>query len=442
MTANKINQILICFLTFSLVASLGYSFFYRIVPVVDAQAYDQIAVNLIEGFGFKEDRNKSFEFDTAIVRAGPGYEFFLAGIYKIFGHHYEAVWIIQALLHALSAYLLFLICRRLFRESGEKIGLIAAALFGLHPDLIEISAMLMTETLYLFLIILAVWLFVKVYQEPRRLSRNVFLALALAAAILSRPPIILFVPIILLFYFLRRHYQPAVVFLVVLVLVLAPWTIRNYRIYHQFIPTTLIGEYNFWVGNTLTANGGQISGGFNPATDHVEKYGFFSFKRAAKEHFKNFVWQEPLIFIKLTILRVIRYFSLIRPMGFWFYQSGLGQLVFVASSLIATATLFVSGFSGLVLDWKQNALFKYLAFFALSAPLVLLPTVVESRYRFQIYPFLAVFGAYFLNALAKKNPSAFKALSKAGVFLLLISLLDILIFWETVVERLGRLWHY
>ena len=68
-----------------------YSFYHHIEPVVDAEAYDQIAVNLLDGYGYKENRSASYEFDISIVRAGPAYEFFLAGIYCVFGHHYGMV---------------------------------------------------------------------------------------------------------------------------------------------------------------------------------------------------------------------------------------------------------------------------------------------------------------------------------------------------------------
>ena len=83
------NKFLILIVFFSGLLSLVYSFYFKIAPVVDARVYDTIAVNILEGGAYKEDLSKSYEFDTAIIRVGPGYEFFLAGIYYLFGHHYE-----------------------------------------------------------------------------------------------------------------------------------------------------------------------------------------------------------------------------------------------------------------------------------------------------------------------------------------------------------------
>ena len=397
-------------------------------------------MNLLDGFGFREDRNESFEFDTAIVRAGPAYEFFLAGIYAVFGHRYEMVWVLQALLHALTVYLIYLIGHSAFGENGGRIGLIAAVFFAIHPDLIEISAMLMSETLYLFFIVLIIWFFIKIYQKPDRLLLSVFSAFVTGLAILSRPPVILFVPVFLIFYILNRKYKAGAVFLTFLVLTLTPWAIRNYFIYHQFILTTLIGEYNLWVGNTLLANGGQISSGYNPLTSYTGVNGFFSLKQKAGQEFWSFVFNYPLVFTELCFLRAVRYFSLIRPMGFWFYQTGLPKLAFIISSGMAIAIIFMTGFSGIVLSWfEKNKLTRYLIVFAITSPLVLLPTVVQSRYRFQIYPFLVLFGAYFLSQLFIKHQRAKRILLAVTLFLVFISLLDSYMFWPIILDRLEDL---
>jgi 4-amino-4-deoxy-L-arabinose transferase-like glycosyltransferase len=421
----------------SLVLSLGYSFFYQIDPVVDARAYDQIAQNILAGRGFVEDSSKDILFDHAIVRAGPAYEYLLAFIYRLFGHRLEAVWVIQAIFHALTAYLIFLICQLVFKENGAKIGLLAAAFIGFHPDLIEISAMLMTETFYIFLVTATIFYFVKIYNEPRNNWNNAVFGAIFSLTVLSRPPALLFLPVFLAFYFLKRHFMQAIIFLVLLLMVLAPWMQRNYKIYNQFIPTTLIGEYNLWVGNTSASTGGQIAGGFNAATDYAEKNGYLNFKKEARNYFRNFIIERPLEFAKLVGLRIVRYFSLIRPMGFWFYQSGFGQGVFVLASLAAIAFLFVAGFSGLKLAWKErNEALNYLIILAVTAPVALLPAAVESRYRFQIYPFLALFAGYFLLKWREDRLAARRALWQAGAFLLLISAIDLAAFWPTVYERI------
>src|SRR3989344_5000132 len=345
---NWLNlRLIFLIILLSFLLPLVYSFYHHIEPVVDAEAYDQIAVNLLDGYGYKENRSASYEFDISIVRAGPAYEFFLAGIYCVFGHHYGMVWFWQAFLHALTAYLLFLTAKLIFSDfAGSQIGLISAAMFGFHPDLIEISAMLMTETLYLFVLVLMFWMFVKVYREER-IYLDVLLGILLALSILTRPPIILFSPIFIFYYGFHGRWKSLAVFSISCLLVLMPWIVRNYLIYHQFILTTLISSYNLWIGNTLLSVGGQIAGGTNYLTQYTDVHGFFSLAKQSRMEFLNFLTTYPWFFVKLCFIRFVRFFSLIRPMGFWFYQSGIQQMFFVSYSLFAIIVLFVGGFFGL-----------------------------------------------------------------------------------------------
>lgn len=434
--AKKNDKLVVIVVAISFFASLMYAFTYQIHPVVDAKAYHNIAVNIISGNGFRESATGDILFDRSIQRAGPAYEYFLAGLYSVFGVHLSVIWIAQAILHALSAWFLYRICRLIWAEHGYKIGLITAAIFGFHPDLIEISAMLMTETLYLFLTILTIYFFVKVFLT-QKWQWSSALAVALAAGILARPPLVLFIPIISFLYVTRKEWWQLMLFICLVMLCLLPWTWRNYQIYHQFIPTTLIGEYNIWVGNTLAADGGQLASGFNPFDEYAAKNGYITIGNEAKNSFKNFVTEHPGKFVKLTAIRTVRYFSLIRPMGFWFYQTGISQVAFVFSSGVSIIFLFITGFTGMIkLAQTRNKLFYYIIILALTAPVVLLPTVVQSRYRFQIYPFLALGAGYALMTwLKEKNCLRDRALQFTVIFLGLITVLDIFLNIEVILSR-------
>ncbi len=434
----KQNKILVFILIISFVVALVYAFYFKIEPVVDAKAYDRIAINIIDGFGFREDRTLDYAHDGAIVRAGPGYEYFLAGVYKLFGHHYEAVWFLQALLHTISAFLIFLTAGILFKEQGRKIGLIAAGIFAFSPDLIEISAMLMTETLYLFFTVLVIYLFIRACGSVDSKLLAAGAGFAAGIAVLTRPPILLFVPVFLFVYLYKRKYLSGGLFLLFLALAVSPWVARNYLIYHQFILTTWIAQYNLWVGNTLLSDGGQISGGFNVLVDYTDKYGFMDLKAKANQEFFSFLLIHPFVFIKLCFVRFIRYFSLIRPMGFWFYQAGIGRMLMVGASFLWIAFLFITGFSGLIAALREKKqIFYYLVILTLTSPLVLISTVVQSRYRFQIYPFLALFAGYMVvNFIKDRSFWKRRVFWIPTLFLFAVSIVDILFSLDKVMEKL------
>ena len=125
---EKSNKIISFVVIASFILSLAYSFYFKIKPSVDARAYDTIAQNISAGYGFRENTDRDILYDYSIVRAGPGYEYFLAGLYTMFKHNYEPVWIAQAFLHALSVYLIYLIARRIFLKT-KKISPLLPLLF-------------------------------------------------------------------------------------------------------------------------------------------------------------------------------------------------------------------------------------------------------------------------------------------------------------------------
>lgn len=432
----KTNKSLIFILTAIFFLTVFYAFYFQIQPVVDARAYDTIAKNILSGQGYRENLNVNIEYDYAIARVGPLYEYFLAGIYKVFGHNLQAVWIIQALFHTLSAGLIYFIALLLFFDNHlrKKIALWAAAIFGFYPDLIEISAMLLTETLYLFLFCLALYVFFKFFDRDSNFS-VALLGLIFGLAALARPPVLFLLPVIIFYFFRRKYFLRIGLFILMLFLVFTPWTARNYQIYERFMPFGAAGQFNFWIGNYHGGRGEQ-----EPRQEHYE----FTKTHPAKEinaesmrQFKQFLREYPGEFVKLTFLRLSKYFSLIRPMGFWFYQTGFGQALFVFSSALASVLLFIFGGGGFWQLIKQkNEKSLYLAALAAATPLILFITAVETRYRFQIYPLLAIFAAFFAVKLcAEKKWWANRVLWTAVAVFFANTLLDLFLSLEKLEAR-------
>jgi len=433
------NKILIIILISSLSISLAYSFYFRITPAVDAKGYDVIAENIVAGLGYREDLSRGIAADPAIIRVGPLYEYFLAGIYKIFGHHYEAVWLGQAILHALTAWLVYLTALLIFPNDDQrkKIGLWAAAIVGFYPDLIEISAMLMTETLYLFLACLLVYIFFSFIRHPGGWLA-ILLGLITGLAVLARPPMLFLVPAILFYFWQKKLWRPAFLFLLVLFLVFTPWSWRNFKTYGQLMPFGNGGAFNFWIGNYHGGDGEQ--GLTAEQTQFLSSHEMSEISGESINQFKNFLANYPLEFVKLTFLRINKYFSVIRPMGFWFYQQGLGQLLFILSSVLSSVFLFIFGLGGIfkAIAIRDKRLY-YLLAMAILTPLIIFITVVETRYRFQIYPLLAIFAGYFIVALSINEPKwrQEKMLWLAIVLVFLNGIIDLLLNLDKIKERFG-----
>lgn len=211
-----------------------------------------------------------------------------------------------------------------------------------------------------------------------------------------------------------------------LILVFLPWTLRNYKVYGEIMPFGTAGAMNFWIGNYVGANGEQEAEG--AVKDFMSKNNPLDFQKESIKQFKNFVLDYPGEFAKLTLIRANKYFSILRPMGFWFYDSGWRQILFVLCSAAANLFALIFGLAGMTRAFKlKNKYLNYLLAFAIVSPLFMFITVVETRYRFQIYPFLAIFAAYFIYSFGENKGAWFKALMVSLVIITANGLIDGLI---------------
>lgn len=333
--------------------SLAHSFYFRIEPSVDAGAYDRIAVNILNGHGYRQNFDLPFEKDNAIGRVGPGYEFFLVGVYYIFGHHYEAVWILQAFFHALSVLLVFLIATKVgFSAESPTLNvstapLFSSAIFGFYPDLIIGSSMLLAENLAIFLMLISVFIFFRILGKPS-VKLIMLLGAIFAISVLVRTPLLLIILPFIYFFYSKKLFLSLAVLLFVFAAVLTPWTIRNFQVYGAFIPTSLTFGDDLLSGNH-SGSSGELDDSRIQFTAKYNDYDMVTADRLAAKEAIIFILSNPLEFLKITFLRLSIYFSFARPTGWWPYLFGSPwQAVVLLLSSLWSAVIFTFGFFGVV----------------------------------------------------------------------------------------------
>lgn len=449
MMLGRYKKWLVALLVVVFVVNLLYSFAYQIKPIVDAGAYDDIAWNVAQNIGYVENaaNGPTPEKDNAIGRVGPGFQFFLAGIYKLFGHNVPIVWIVHSLLRVVTTLIVVLIALRLFREHQhrETIALLAGLLIGLSPDLIVVQAMLLTETLGVLLLALSVWLALMLL-EHRSYWVVLVSSLAFTLAIMTRPTTVLIFLIMVGVLLFRKQWLHALIMFVFPVLIMTPWAVRNHRIYDHLVLTSSTGGYDLWVGNNEDAIGGFDK---TPEIDaaraelhiiELDKLGF--------EKYFAFIGDRPLKFVELQFRKTTMYFSLIRPTGFWSYlrDKPVDQVVTFLASGLWTAMLLLAGIGGAVwtLIRRKDLSARLFIAFAILQPIAVIPLIVESRYRYPLFPFLAVLGALFIIELYTNKKIEDRkvlkriALSTAAVLLVLTGA-DAVYNWEDIAGRVGVL---
>ena len=442
---------------------MAYSFYFRIPPAVDARAYDTIAQNMVAGNGYRESLDVPISNDNSIIRVGPGYEFFLAILYFLFGHHYEVVWVIHALLLTTSAFLIFLTTKEIFRERWHfAIGLVAATLVGFSPDLITMQGMLMTETLGIFLIILTVYLFFKltgrnedfldnnIPHPPTPLSvgrggqggRGFFLAgivaITLALATLVRTPSILLVLPMGIYLLRQKQWSHILIMSIVGAFVFIPWTARNWIVFGEFIPTNLASGFNLLAGNHPGANGEQEP--YQTLDKYVRDFGYIEANRRATNDTLEFIISNPLEYAKLTLLRASIYFSFARPTGFWFHLSGLSKAATLGTSALYAAILFIFGFWGIMAYLKERRIYGNNALWFLSMlimmPIAIIPIIVETRYRMPVYPFFALFAGFGFYKL-RESTRCFTCFALVAFLVFANTAFDVIRNADRILERIS-----
>lgn len=436
--------ILILFGTF--LVSVLFSFHYQISPTVDAKAYTRIARNMVAGHGYIENIENagSPASDDAIVRVGPGYEFFLAGLYWFTdGQNLTIVWIAQALLRVLTAFFLYRLALLLFGSDGYgiTIGLVAAFFIGFMPDLVVVGGMLLAETLFLTLSVVAIYYSILLLREEGNKYINLYAAGCLwGFAALVRPtaaPMVFLLAVILAY---RKRWAHAGIVISITLLLLASWSVRNSLVYDKPLFTTTAGSYALWVGNNAGATGGydktpQIQRLI--ATHHSVELS----KKAFGDYFA-FIVHRPFKFIELQFRKTVLYFSLIRPMGLWIYLSNLpvDRIITLGLSAIATAFLFIFGAGGIYFYFRDTIRKNvYLLGVMALQPLVVIPTYVETRYRYPLYLFLALFAAYSIVSLYRRRDkiaSFAKPIFLSLIVFIVITGIDILYSFNSIVEKI------
>jgi hypothetical protein len=394
MTFRKYRLWIAAILALTLAFSLAYAFGFRIQPLVDARWYDTIAWNLAQGKGFRLSEEGALAGDSAIAVVGPGYPYLLAGVYALLGHHLEPVWILQSLLHTLNALLVFLLAQKALPDAPNRVGfsLLAAAFYGLNPDLIQIAAMLFTETLYLTLILLAALGMVQLVQNPAA-KTALGTAGLLACAILVRPIAILPMCIFLVLLVLKRKWLWLAASCMIAALLIGVWSARNYSVYGRVVLLTAAGGYDLWVGNNPDSAGEQL---VTPEIDDYKgRYGVLETDRHGMEEYVRYLLSDPAGFFRLQLSKTAKFFSLLRTSAWWFHLSGVARLLTFCLSMPFYLLYLSLGGAGLCSSLRTGSpAARIVSLLALAVPVIVIPITVTSRMRYPMYPFLAVLAAY------------------------------------------------
>jgi 4-amino-4-deoxy-L-arabinose transferase-like glycosyltransferase len=353
--------------------------------------YDPIAWNVLSGKGFVHANG---EPDS--IR-GPGYPLFLAAIYKTIGGNHAAVRFMQSTLDGITAVLVAHLTWILWRN--RKRAIIAGLILSLYPLSIYSSNLVAAETVFGFAFFLSVFFFINGCRKEQW-SLFVISGMLLAYSALIRSTSLLFPLVMAVWLFAFKGISKTnacrcACLLLAFAAVLAPWSIRNYSVFHEFIAASTNGGANFYLGSSLEylktdeerKQASKIGDIFREMADK----GIRSPKKQDQylwdlgwQNYENAWSRNPLEVAKLAVYKAVR---------FWYATDSGRQeksLVIIQIALLL-ASLF--GILGAAKIGQCPAEMWLLVISVLYFWLVFIVMVPLARYTIPVIPMLAIFAS-------------------------------------------------
>jgi 4-amino-4-deoxy-L-arabinose transferase-like glycosyltransferase len=224
----------------------------------DSKSYGEIAQSLYETgrYGTPEMRNPT---DWS-----PGAPILYAGIYYLTGGvHEELARAVVAFLGGLMVLFVYLLGRRL---AGPAVGIGAAFLAAIYPAFIDNAEQFLSEPLAAFTLSAAVLATFWAADPGRSTWAWLVPGALLGATALTRPEYLMFAVILGLAVLVKMGRDRGIrlgvaslaLFVGAFVLVLAPWTVRNFIVLDKFVPVTTGGGKALFVATYLPGDGRQL----------------------------------------------------------------------------------------------------------------------------------------------------------------------------------------
>jgi tetratricopeptide (TPR) repeat protein len=390
-------------------------------PTMDPLYHDVWAQNIANGNWI----------GTKVFFRAPFYPYFLAAVYKIFGHNYVIPRLIQHLLGSFSCVLIYFLAKNLFNRKVAIISGIFAASYGM---LMYFEDELLLDSFLVFFDLLLI-LFLLKAKENAKLSRWFVCGIILGLSAITRPNILFFIPFVWLWIFLifkkerpfKKIFTYSASFLLGSVLMISPVALRNLLAGGDLVLIASQGGINFYIGNNKNSDGMS-------AIFYKEDWQYRDFQQMAEKETErslkpseisnyyyrkgiDFLLRNPSFAFKLWVKKLYvfwnkseisnnqdiyffrRYSSLIRilPLGFWLI--GPLGLVGMILSLLTVRRSEKSDFSQIEKRKKKIVL---PILFVFSYMITVVMFFVTARFRLPVIPFLIIFSGFALVWLVER----------------------------------------
>lgn len=383
-------------------ARMAYCFFLSPYglhdAVLDISCYDQLARSLLAA--------GSLIVDGAVssVRE-PGYPFFLAAVYGLFGANYAAVWTVQSLIGAAAVAGVFVLGKKVF---GRNVAWAAAAFASFYPQFVYYTANAERETLQVAVL---VWVLVFLIDAARNPSSG---RMAGAGALWALLPLInsALLPAGALtgagiWLFGRRlkkskaYFSYAGIFLSAFLALYAVWPLRNFLQFGRFIPGISAGGAHLYVSLIVPNDDAGTPREAEIIAQDPVMQASEGLTEAAKDRYfygKSAQWiaERPGSFAVIMLESLLKLWRLYPyPRDY-----GANYRLIKWTALLSDGWLIPLGLIGLLLAGRRfpEGVFFHIVLLAVTGSYMVFWAII--RYRLPMMPLVMLYAAYALERLA------------------------------------------
>lgn len=348
----------------------------------------------------------------------PVYPLILAGIFKLFGTYTLQAFLAAAGLNvvfsALTCLPLYAAAKRMF---GSGIAAGATWLWAIFPNAILLPyESLFDASLSALLATTLLWLTLVVSESPSKRNWALY-GLLWGLALMTNASLIALLPILFGWAEYRAHQRDGFTFRMPILaaaltlLSCAPWTVRNYLVFHEFVPLRSVAGLALWLGNNeqaLTLTPGR----FHPITSQTERdryleLGEIDYMREKQGLAMDYFLSHPSAEARMVVERFTAIWTggTAHPIADFARAKNLRFYLVVGFNLAAA---LAAGLALVLLYRRRNAYLIPLAAFPVVFPLVYYLALAPPRYRHPIDPVILLLAAFALASFGRAGSSVGK----------------------------------
>src|SRR5580658_2902269 len=368
-----------------------------------------IAHSLSTGHGF----SSPFRVDTGPTAwMTPLFPLLLAGIFRLFGAYTFHAWAAAVLLNisccTLACIPIYFAAKRI---GGIALAAGAAWLWAIFPNAILMPVESMWDACISALLVAAILWATLAIAESQRLRDWCAYGLLWGIALMFNATLAALFPFLAGWLVYRAHQQNRAWFknvaaaVAIIILCCVPWTIRNYRVFHQFVPLRSVLGLQLWLGNndhTQDIFRGDLHPIYNAA--EREKYislGEIAYMQQKKQEAVAYMLSHPAREAHLILHRAISIWSggTPYPLEDFIGTPSLRFRAILAFNLVAA----LGTLCGIIILLRERSQFAFpVAAFPLVYPWAYYLTLALPRYRLPIDPIVMLLLAISIQRVAQE----------------------------------------